>query len=65
MKNPNPVNLKTVDEVRAEGWVGQSRDEDGHLISCTLISQDDDQMGNWIMECLSHGETVTFYPPTK
>ena len=33
MQNPMKINLTTSDEVRAQGWVAEARDADGHLVS--------------------------------
>lgn len=33
MKDPWPIHLTTTEEVRAQGWVAEARDEDGHLVS--------------------------------
>ncbi|WP_323775988.1 hypothetical protein [Leisingera sp.] len=33
MKDPKPINLTTTDQVRAQGWVAEARDADGHLVS--------------------------------
>lgn len=63
MKNPFPVNLQTSAEVRQQGWQAESRDADGHLISCHApIEADDQGIVEWIVECTSRGETVTFWP---
>lgn len=63
MKNPNPVNLQSSAEVRERGWQAESRDTDGHLISCHApIEADDRGIAEWIVECTSRGETVTFWP---
>ena len=63
MKNPNPVNLQTSAEIRDRGWQAESRDADGHLISCHApIEADDPGIAEWIVECTSRGETVTFWP---
>ncbi len=63
MKNPNPVNLQTSQELRAQGWQAESRDADGHLTSWHApIDADDRGIAEWIMECTSSGETVTFWP---
>lgn len=63
MQNPNPVNLQTSEEVRALGWSAESRDQDGHLISCYgPVEKDDTDVIQWIMERIEDGETVTFWP---
>lgn len=62
MKNPNPVNLQTSEEIRKQGWQAESRDADGHLISCHAPISVDDDIAQWIVECTSAGETVTFWP---
>lgn len=63
MKNPNPVNLQSSAEVRERGWQAESRDADGHLISCHApIEADDPGIAEWIVECTSRGETLTFWP---
>lgn len=63
MMNPFPVNLLTSAEVRGRGWQAESRDADGHLISCHApIDADDSSIAEWIVECTSRGETVTFWP---
>lgn len=65
MKNPNPVNLQTSVEVRGQGWQAESRDADGHLTSCHApIEANDASIAEWIVECTSRGETVTFWPMT-
>ena len=38
MKNPNPINLVTTEQVRARGWIAEARDDDGHLISTVAWS---------------------------
>ena len=63
MKNPKPINLQTSDRVRAQGWGAESRDADGHLISCyDTIGTGDDGIIDWVRECNKAGETVTFWP---
>lgn len=63
MKNPNPVNLQTSEEVREKGWQAESRDADSHLISCYApIEADDPGIAEWIVERTRNGETVTFWP---
>lgn len=63
MKNLNPVTLQTSEEIREKGWQAESRDADGHLISCHApIEADDPGIAEWIVECTRNGETVTFWP---
>lgn len=63
MKDPMWINLKTQDEMRTEGWAAESRDADGHLISCHIaFDADDASIVNWVAECTAAGETVTFFP---
>ncbi len=65
MKDPKPVNLQTSTEVWKAGWRAESRDADGHLISCHApISAEDTGLAEWIVECTKAGETVTFWPET-
>jgi molybdopterin synthase sulfur carrier subunit len=63
MKSPSPANLQTSEEIREKGWQAESRDADGHLTSCHApIKADDPGIAEWIVECTSRGETVTFWP---
>ena len=63
MKDPIPINLSTPDEIKAAGWAGESRDGDGHLLSSHApLESGDDTIADWIIECTSRGETVTFFP---
>ena len=63
MKNPNPINLMTSEEARKLGWQAESRDPDGHLISLHApVEASDETIAEWIVECTSRGETVTFWP---
>lgn len=63
MKNPNPVNLQSSDEIWKAGWRAESRDADGHVTSYHApISAEDTSIAEWIVECTKAGETVTFWP---
>ena len=63
MEKPNPVNLTTTDEIKSRGWAAESRDADGHLISCHApFEEGDSGIADWILECTRDGETVTFWP---
>lgn len=63
MENPNPVNLTTTDEMKSLGWIAESRDADGHLISCHApFDEGDEGIADWILERTCDGETVTFFP---
>ena len=63
MKNPSPANLKTSDQVRKAGWQAESRDADGHLVTCHApISASDTTIAEWIAECTANGETITIWP---
>lgn len=65
MKDPKPVNLWTTEYSRSLGWQAESRDDDGHLISLHAPIDKNDDIAEWIVECLKAGETVTFYPSSK
>lgn len=63
MKDPWPIHLTTTDEVQAQGWAAEARDEDGHLISTHApFKEGDETIADWILECTRAGETVTFFP---
>jgi molybdopterin synthase sulfur carrier subunit len=62
MKNPNPINLKTSEEIRNAGWQAETRDADGHLCR-THVKFDTDEEIVWLVrEAIEHGETVTIWP---
>ena len=62
MKNPNPINLQTSDEVRRAGWQAETRDGDGHLCRTHVPFDTDDEIVWLVREALEHGETVTIWP---
>ena len=64
MRDPMWINLKTPEEVRAEGWQAESRDADGHLVATHVpFGADDDEGIAWfVREATSRGETVTIWP---
>jgi hypothetical protein len=63
MKDPKQIHLQTTEETILLGWGAESRDADGHLTSF-YDTRDADCFGlvEWIKECTSEGETVTFFP---
>ncbi len=62
MKNPNPINLTTPEEVRAQGWAAEVRDVDGHLIRTHAPFESDDDIVWLVREAMEHGDTVTIWP---
>lgn len=64
MKNPHPVNLKTPEQVRKEGWMAEARDDDGHLISTHAPFDDNDDIQWFVRNAMSVGNTVTIWPHT-
>lgn len=64
MEKPNLVNLKTSEQVRRDGWHGETRDADGHLIRTHGAFERDEQIAEFVREALAHGETVTIWPST-
>ena len=58
MLDPKPINLKTDDAFRREGWGAVSRDKDGHATSC-YDTQYDETLAEWLLECFRAGYTVT------
>jgi molybdopterin synthase sulfur carrier subunit len=62
MKNPNPVNLQTSDEIRELGWQAETRDADGHLCRTHVPFETDEQIVWLVREAMAHGETVTIWP---
>lgn len=65
MKNPNPINLATSDEVRKAGWQAETRDADGHLIRTHVPFEMDEDIVWLVREAMEHGETVTIWPPAQ
>lgn len=65
MKNPNSINLQTVEEVRKAGWQAESRDADGHLIRVHAPFETEDEIVDMVQEALAHGETVTIWPTKR
>lgn len=65
MRNPNPVNLMTSEEVRSRGWQAETRDADGHLIRMHAPFDGDDDIVWLVREALEHGETVTIWPAAE
>lgn len=62
MKNPDPVNLMTAEQSRANGWAAESRDSDGHLCSQHAEFDDDSLLVHYVRECVERGQTVTIWP---
>lgn len=62
MKNPNPINLQTSEEVRQAGWQAETRDADGHLCRCHAPFDNDKDIVWFVREALEYGETVTIWP---
>jgi hypothetical protein len=62
MKNPNPINLTTSEEVRKAGWQAECRDADGHLCRTHVPFESDDDIVWLVRDALEHGETVTIWP---
>jgi molybdopterin synthase sulfur carrier subunit len=62
MINPKPVHLQTPDEVRAQGWLAEARDGDGHLMTVISPEADDASLGQFMRECTADGMTVTAFP---
>lgn len=58
MKDPKPIHLTTTEEVRAQGWIAEARDDDGHLVS-TLAWLDIPQAANENLQAI--GEFITDY----
>ena len=61
VKDPKPINLMTPEEAQALGWAGEARDADGHLISTTAPDRSPMNLGEWVLEWVSEGCTVTMY----
>jgi molybdopterin synthase sulfur carrier subunit len=62
MKNPNPINLQTSEEIRKAGWQGETRDSDGHLCRTHVPFDTDEEILWFVREALEFGETVTIWP---
>lgn len=62
MKNPNPVNLQTPEEIRALGWLAEARDSDGHVMTVISPQASDETLGEFMRECTAEGWTVTAWP---
>lgn len=62
MKNPNPVNLTTSEEIRSAGWQAEVRDEDGHLTRTHAPFESDEDIIWLVREALEHNEIVTIWP---
>ncbi|MGN7734416.1 hypothetical protein [Ensifer sp. R-19] len=62
MKNPNPINLQTSEDVRKAGWQAESRDADGHLMRVHAPFETDEEIVWLVREALENGETVTIWP---
>lgn len=62
MKNPNPVNLQTPEDIRKAGWQAETRDEDGHLCRTHVKFESDEDILWLVKEALENGETVTIWP---
>lgn len=65
MKNPNPINLSTPDEVRKAGWQAETRDADGHLCRTHVPFEKDEDIVWLVREAMENGETVTIWPPAQ
>lgn len=62
MKNPNPINLATPEEIRALGWQAEVRDADGHLTRTHAPFASDEDIVWLVKEAMQYGETVTIWP---
>ena len=62
MKNPNPINLQTSEEIRQAGWQAETRDADGHLMRVHAPFTTDTEIVWLVREALEHDETVTIWP---
>lgn len=64
MRNPNPINFMSSEEVRSAGWQAEARDRDGHLISMHAPFEpgDDEGIVWFVREATKRGETVTIWP---
>ncbi len=67
MKNPNPINLKTPEDVRGLGWAAEARDADGHLRSMLAWPHEVEKNENAIMlaefiQDYSPDCTITLFP---
>ena len=62
MKDPQPVNLRTPESVRAEGWQAECRDAEGHLTRAHARFENDEDIVWLVRESLAHGDTVTIWP---
>lgn len=65
MKNPFPVQLKTSEEVRKEGWAAEARDADNHLMSTHAPFRSDGELLRYMLEGKREGWTVTVWPISK
>ncbi len=65
MKNPNPINLATSEEMRARGWQAEARDADGHLTSTHAPFDRDEDLIWYFKECMEAGYTITIWPTPK
>lgn len=61
MKNPNPVNLMTTSEVRANGWAAEARDADGHLMTTHAPFSSDAEFMRYANECAAAGWDLTVF----
>lgn len=62
MKDPDPMNLVTPDEIRASGWQAECRDVDGHLTRTHAPFASDEDIVWLVREALEHGDTITIWP---
>jgi hypothetical protein len=62
MKGPMPINLTTPEEVRAQGWMAEARDAEGHLMSTQAPFFDDEDIVWFVREAIHRGHTVTIWP---
>lgn len=65
MRNPNPINFMSSEEVRSAGWQAEARDDDGHLVSMIAPFDTDDDIVSFVREATTRGETVTIWPVVK
>lgn len=65
MKDPRPVNLMTTDEVRKLGWMMESRDGDGHLVSMLSPNVSKKDVAKFVAEEQAAGNTVTMIGKRK
>jgi molybdopterin synthase sulfur carrier subunit len=61
VKNPNPINMRMSEDVRADGWQGETRDADGHLCRVHAPFETDAEIIWFVREAMGNGEAVTIW----